>query len=113
MAETRPRAGLLAGEESTAGGSVVVGDGGAGVSGRNKIAGVYRGLSLPIYGAILWDRANACCLYCAARHSAGWFVYASSSRGIHPMINFPCRPVSGWTLIPNTPSLVLTIFADV
>ena len=39
MAETRPRAGLLAREERASRG-VVVGDGGAGVSGRNKVAGV-------------------------------------------------------------------------
>ncbi|MBP8003338.1 MAG: hypothetical protein KA314_29850 [Chloroflexi bacterium] len=40
VAETRPRAGLLAGQERARGGAVV-GDGGAGVSGRNKVAGVY------------------------------------------------------------------------
>ena len=46
VAEMRPRAGLLAGKESTAGGGVVVGDGGAGMKGRNKVAGVYGGVSL-------------------------------------------------------------------
>ncbi len=38
----RPRAGILAGEEG-AGGGGLVGDGGAGVSGWNKVAGVLRG----------------------------------------------------------------------
>ncbi len=35
MAETRPRAGVLAGEEGSRGGAVV-GDGGAGVSGAER-----------------------------------------------------------------------------
>lgn len=39
VAETRPRAGVLAGEERARRG-VVVGDGGAGVNGRNKVAGL-------------------------------------------------------------------------
>ena len=42
MADTRPRTGLLAGEER-ARCRAVVGDGGAGVKGRNKVAEVYRG----------------------------------------------------------------------
>ena len=42
MAETRPRAGLLAGQERARRGAVV-GDGGAGVSGRNKVARFFRG----------------------------------------------------------------------
>jgi len=43
MGEVRPRGGVLAGEESAAGCSGVVGDGGAVVSVRNRVAGVLEG----------------------------------------------------------------------